>query len=430
MPGGTVEVCPGTHPVAVLEVTKEVTIRGAPVPATDPLPTLTTAGERVGLILNGSVTVRDLRMVLDYDSLPVDPSAAALVIDDAHDQVLVEDVEIDVLSVGVGALTSQSSVAGAQATLNRAAVTGGQYGARVLVGDTVGEDSPVEISNTELSGQIVAIQVEGFGPTTSRVRLDSLVVSAPDSALAVRATNLGTGTGPRVDVLNSSLAGAVAYFGGASGLIQNNDIGPCTFQFCVRVFGTTVTGGTQPEPIRILGNRITLATASATGRGIWLSNASAGPFQVNGNQLTGVDVSAADRTDPLVYSYIVAGIRVEDAFVAGEMNANAISSADAGISADSAFLVTGLDNVITAVRVGVLAEIAGVANIHSSDVTDYLIPIGPGPSYSIGVLTCNYWGSATGPIGVDLAVGAATYTPFATASVAGTSTTTCSGGVP
>jgi hypothetical protein len=46
------------------------------------------------------------------------------------------------------------------------------------------------------------------------------------------------------------------------------------------------------------------------------------------------------------------------------------------------------------------------------------------------VLTCNYWGSATGPIGVDLAVGAATYTPFATASVAGTSTTTCSGGVP
>jgi hypothetical protein len=430
MPGGTVEVCPGTHTVIALQVTKEVTIQGAPVPATDPLPTLTTAGGRAGLILNGSVTVRDLRMVLDYDSLPVNPDAAALVIDDAHDQVLVEDVEIDVVSVGVGALISQSSVAGAQATLNRAAVTGGYYGARVLVADTAGEDSPIDISNTELAGQIVAIQVEAFGASASRVTLDSLVVSGPDSALAVRATNLGTGTGPRVDVLDSSLEGAVAYFGGASGVIQNNAIGVCTFQYCIRVFGNTVTGGSQPEPVRILGNQIPLATASATGRGIWLTNASSGPFEVNGNQLTGVDVSGADRTDPLVYSYRIAGIRVEDPFVAGELNANAISSANAGISADSAFAVTGLDNVITAVRVGILAEFAGVANIHSSDVTDYLVPIGPGATYSIGALTCNYWGAATGPIGVDPIIGSSLYTPFATASVAGTSTTVCSGGVP
>ena len=48
--------------------------------------------------------------------------------------------------------------------------------------------------------------------------------------------------------------------------------------------------------------QIALATANATGRGIWLTSPSSGPFEVNGNQLTGVDVPAAVRTDPFAYA--------------------------------------------------------------------------------------------------------------------------------
>jgi hypothetical protein len=71
-----------------------------------------------------------------------------------------------------------------------------------------------------------------------------------------------------------------------------------------------------------------------------------------------------------------------------------------------------------------------VITAHRNDFLDYVVPITSSPaapaafapSLAAHSLTCNWWGSAGGPIGVLPGVNVAAYTPFATAPIANTAT--------
>ncbi len=89
------------------------------------------------------------------------------------------------------------------------------------------------------------------------------------------------------------------------------------------------------------------------------------------------------------------------------------------------------DNQIAHTYLGiVIMQSADVLTAVRNDITDYVIPVANSqppftvgaPPVAAGSLTCNWWGSASGPIGMLPGMLVASYTPFATAPIAKTLT--------
>jgi hypothetical protein len=251
------------------------------------------------------------------------------------------------------------------------------------------------------------------------VDIDDVVVTADLGVFATRAT---AGVGGRVDVTNSTFSGgALWYQSGATGLIQGNTIDCGHSAACIRVRSGANTSA--PEPLRVIGNHLTGATRDA----LRLTELDAGPFEIRDNQLDG-SWAGGDRTDPFSYSFRGSGIRVENTQAAGVVTGNLITGAYQAISVDGGSAgVSAQDNTIATVWSGVSVANGGQLSVHSSDITDYLVPIGTDDAFAMGDLTCNWWGDAGGPIGVDPGIAADVFTPWALGSVAGTSITSCSG---
>jgi hypothetical protein len=368
-PGGTVTVCDGTHTVQNVPVLKPVTIEGE----AGFRPTLTLAGAAWGIVLDpgpGTATIRNLRFDANYTN-----NSRAIRVNENHDQVVIDDVQLDVGGDGrSGVFVFQSINAGARTVISNSTITGGSEGVFVFNG----------------SG-----------------------AQAGSSA---------------VDVLNSTITGqnwnAIQYNRGASGLIQGNTLSSCGPRACIRVTGPDDPTRIQVEPMRVIGNAIS-ATTNETQVGIVLDASYGQTFEIRDNVISG-DPVTGDPSLPESYSFHGNGIRVENPTATGDITGNSISSAYHGITTDGGTTpLTALDNFVDAVWAGVRVVNGGQMSIQSSDLTDYLVPISTDGLFGSGDLTCNWWGDIGGPLGVDAGIAADVYRPWALTSIAGTSASEC-----
>ncbi len=227
------------------------------------------------------------------------------------------------------------------------------------------------------------------------------------------------------DVLRNTLSdhtfGAIQLQMGAIGRIEGNVIDGCGPTLCIVANQTT--------HVEILGNRVTSGeTGTAISVSKWRANPG-GDFHIVGNELIGIDGGSG------AYAFTV-GIAVHgwsgEAF-AGTVSDNVVSNAEIGIRyTESNIVMQGSGNVLNNVGTGFVSSNIQTAIIRSSDIRDYLVPMNGYDDVSqinSSDLTCNWWGAATGPQNVPAGVNPTVYTPWATAPVAGTSTTECSGGL-
>ena len=360
MVDGIVEVCAGTHTLATTGLINKAITLEG---ASGTRPTLTTvAGNNFVLATYFDSGIATVRNLV----LESGPAFGAFVFSEPYSDTFLDDVDILVTDPGsMGIVAGRTLVPNARATIHNVSVTDGNWGVRGL-------------------------------------------------------------EGARIDVLNSTFTGqgrfGIGYFWGASGLIQDNTISPCGEEACVRVFGPG-GGYAQAEPLRIIGNQLTATAADQTLWGLFVSPGDQ-TFEIRDNSVIGVP-PVGDRTQSGTYSFTQTGIRIQSPAAAGDLSGNTLFGVRGGILMNFGTVsTTGLDNVITAVRSGVSVRSGGLLSIHSSDITDYVNPIGVDQGTSD--LTCNWWGDAGGPIGVDGAIAPGVYTPWITTGpVAGTSTTSC-----
>jgi hypothetical protein len=419
MEGGTIEVCDGTHTVAGVTIDKGLTIEGA----SGVRPTLTTAGAPIGLDvgwelqpLTDPVTVRNLRLITDYG---VNSSGATILrLGDRVGQAVVEDVDVEVVFGGSGIFVRNGQVPGSTVLIQNASFTGGPaFGRNGLYLRHDGDGSTVEVRNSTFHDLKRDILIQAGQVTDSRTIVDNVTATGGEQ-LGVWAL----GADPLVDVLNSSFTGkAVLLQNGASGLVQNNVFTGCPIDACIQV-----AGGGQQEPTRIIGNQ--MSPSGTSGRAIFLSELDAGPFEVTDNVIGGV-THGGNRSDPADYTFSE-GISFLNLAVSGDITGNTISGTFVSFVAEGGVGTARVnDNSASASWSPLNAVNGATMTAHSNDFTDYLSAIDPSGPFAAGALTCNWWGAATGPTGVDASIASNVFTPWATTPVAGTSTTTCSGGL-
>ena len=351
IPGGTIQVCDGTHVVQDIRVLKPVTIeaKGPGVPVLDGL------GEAAsGFTVNGiasgagTVTFRGLR----FEHMP----ETAILIDANYDVVLVENSQFfPNADIPNAAGISTHHARGNGITIQNNTFTGGWFG--LAMNDTPGT---VVLNNT-FSGQT-----------------------------------------------NAAISGPIRR-------IEGN-----TFTQCL-----AVCVGVDTEPIDIIGNSfiIDLNTQAEPANAVIGATADASSvITVRDNVITGIG-GAQDPNDRTTWPIVTAvGLAHADLI---EFSRNIITGAAVGLEVNEVHILTGSDNVIDA-QIGISNEAASVS-LHSNDIFGSQSPLVG--SYSSGSLTCNWWGSASGPsFPPHVMIDPLVFTPWATIPVAGTTTTSCTGG--
>ena len=229
---------------------------------------------------------------------------------------------------------------------------------------------------------------------------------------------------PQFDVSNSMFANfsfsGIQYQLQHRGLIEANTVSDCGFAGCIRV---RLTDG-----VTILNNTVNVASARNVRWGIV---ADTGPnLVIQGNVVMGIG-TVADPNDPASYAITTAGIGVGLNGVSPgtpfttTVSGNKVTNARAGIEATNASTISGSDNVIDVVYQG----ISGVPTlarpsitINRSDITRYVVPF---TGRGLTDLTCNWWGSAAGPLNIPSV--ASVYTPWAVAPIANGAGGSCTG---
>lgn len=438
--GATVVVCGLTSPHTVqgVQVDKAVAIEGQ----AGTRPTLTTSGARFGLITafdTGTLAIRNLVVETDWDS--GSSFGSALLIQDPYDQVVVDDVDFSVRLGGSGVLALTTAVAGAHVTIQNASASGGPAGISVFAfGDQQITNAVVDVQDSDISGA-TPVQVFDLALTGElSASFDNVNISGSGNGLSAFVANTQDGPGPVVHFRNSSFTGGAAWYqSGASGDIESNTFDDCQHRTCIRVAGP-FSGQSQAQPVRVIGNTITATFPDQHETAIWFTGASgfAPNFEIQGNQIVGVVAQPGDRDDPTSYSFRSDAMRIDNPGAAGVVSSNSMSGAYHGITVAGGGSVTGMDNMIAAIHTAVRASDVdiggnvfglGTLRLISSDFTDYVVPISADGAFNTGDLSCNWWGDANGPIGVDAGIVADVYTPWATNPVAGLSITSCSGGL-
>lgn len=162
-----------------------------------------------------------------------------------------------------------------------------------------------------------------------------------------------------------------------------------------------------------------------------------GTNTITGNEIVGIGQDGGlDPDNPMRFPITTAGIEVND-FAVATVSANSIRDAFVGLSFGFHVAVTGTDNVVNDVAVGIQAVTFSTPDdpanvtISSSDFTNYVRAMDVSSLPSEAVLICNWWGFAAGPTaGPENPIAAnGVFTPWATVPVAGTTTTECFGGL-
>lgn len=218
-----------------------------------------------------------------------------------------------------------------------------------------------------------------------------------------------TGTGEHFPILVLNVSGFPT---AGEYLIEDNVLDGCGEGHCIVTDGTTVA--------TVRGNHLTAYPADGTVSGI-RSAALSGPGDdvIEDNFVTGS----------------LEGITVNGGGAVAVVSRNTVSDVHFGLGVLNGAVVTaGIDNVFSNVGHAVALTTGpsgtGSATVNQSDFTNvHVSPVFFDDPGAIADLTCNWWGSAGGPDLTGIPAGIE-LVPFAESPIAGTGTTTCSGGLP
>jgi hypothetical protein len=264
--------------------------------------------------------------------------------------------------------------------------------------------------------------------------------SRPDAWVLVRRTvsqggfaGVFAAGAPTMDVVDSrfswQVASSIQFQNGSSGSILRNEITGCGGSGCIRARGA----GTLNISDNVIRSARAAGAAPSMPRVAILAGGQA--VQVTGNDIAGV--GAYDAANPATYPYDF-GIAVEafGAPAVGVVNGNRVSDAARGVSvygsASGAAHAAGVDNVFSRVHTAVTSGGGGTMTLRRNDFTSFVAPVavlspveGVPMPFGTGDLTCNWWGAAGTPAGMDPAVPTGAYTPTATQPIAGQSGVSC-----
>ncbi len=488
IPGGTIEVCDGTHVVEGMVIDAPVTIQ----PETGAAPVIQNNTDSASFWVDGVVTGTVQFQNLAFDNQSPATRSYSIRPRGTYDQVIVDNSTFSVSPVGSGGVRgSASTVSGSRITVLNSSFAGGafavladgavldvsnstfndqtdraaqyQFASGVFQGNTmtncgglacvrpfqsditvigntitgVGQStalfsssSNVEFTDNVMSGDFTFSVVQLQGQSTGRV--EGNTISGCSSRGCVRVL------GGNIDFINNQLADAttgvdpfnhnlILFTSGATGRIEGNTIDGCGVGSCILVAGGAV--------VHVVSNDITIHEAHGTRFGIdgfggFDPNdpASTPPtLFIEDNTIVGVGgTSGTDPDNPNAYAIKESGIKIENG--TATVFRNSVSNARGGLLAVNGGTFTdGSDNVVDQVLSGLASFNQSSATIRSSDFTNYRVALEG--EFAAGSLTCNWWGSILGPVNAQ-GVNQDVFTPWATTPVAGTSTTTCSGGQP
>ena len=427
--GGTIRVDPGTYVVDSVTIDKAVTIE-----STGGRPFIHNDQARISFYISGqtsgSVTFRGL----DFAVTP--GLTNSILMWDGFNDVLVEDCDFDVTDGRAGVEAGSPGDGDGHVIVRNSSFHGGELGTFVYLGTTL------DVEGSSFSGHTfggIQYQAGAFGTIEDNdigpcgwygcVRIFASQVDAVGNRLTESRTD--------VDGFYHNL---VIYSAESTGTVSGNDFDGCGLGQCVlsiRNSDLTVDGNTftiYPDQ----GTRFAIAVSDGFGGTLADVSQFAASITATDNVIRAAPGSTVgDRNDQWSYALKFGAMLVENG---GTLRAyrNTVENADAGIvlaesnpngvSGSDGGTLEGSDNAISLVRMGLAVWGSSQADFRSNDITDYVVAIAEGGRDEPSDLTCNWWGSASGPSAVQSWTDPTLYTPWATSPVAGSSTTVCSGG--
>lgn len=431
--GGTIRVFPGTYVVDAVEITKPVTIRahsGRPLIRNQDQP------YSFGIfdLPAGTVTFQGLDFAL------VPGSRSSVNARFVYPDVVVDGCSFDATGGTTAVEAGFNNTGEGRVLVSNSSFTGGVLGAFGFRGGILEIRSS---TFTQQSNRSVNYQSGSVG-----------VVEDNDMSLCGNRGCIFALSGASVDITGNRFAQVpttgdgffrhvILFEGDVRGSVINNHFDGCGHGQCFVATFSTVAD--------VVGNTFVIHPDHGTRFAIAVVGVPAGlsrpDFRDHASTVLVTDniiraspgSTVGDRNDPDAYALRHAGMLAENA---GTIHAyrNTIDNANTGVIANESAgggplpagsiggTLIGSDNVINLVHVGARIFNGGVADFRSNDFTDYVHPIFEAGRDEPSDLTCNWWGAATGPANVGGPIDPNLYTPWATAPVAGTSATSCSGG--
>lgn len=270
-----------------------------------------------------------------------------------------------------------------------------------------GAGSGIAVNNGVVAGRRVTVRRSDFVGDHASITAD------PDAGVVTVEDNVMSGRGT-----------SISFAGGVSGRIADNLLTGCGpgGSACIAAGGFVFRPGAAGA-VDVVGNTIEVELAGQLPSGMLIGD---GDHRILDNVIRGIGRDPSAPTPEERFPLTLAGIEVVDGATA-EVSGNRVENAFIGLQFGHPVTVHGLDNIVSDVDTGIQSFPDSEIEIHSSDITDYRMALAAGGPASQQDLTCNWWGDASGPAnaGGDPAI----YTPWATQPVAGTSTTTCDGGL-
>lgn len=217
----------------------------------------------------------------------------------------------------------------------------------------------------------------------------------------------------------------IQYQTGAGGSILRNTIQECGQGGCIRArFASDL----------VIADNVmqTTARVDVFQNGVQLGLVADGEnVRVERNSVIGLG-TIADPANRSTYPIRDTGILVmstNNTVGSARLTGNTVRGAATGIAASVlvnnggiAARVSGSDNKVSETQTAVASVSGGTFDLHRSDFTGYQAAIFSSTVLESGSLTCNWWGSSSGPQNAGN-IDPAVYTPFATVPISGTSVT-------
>ncbi len=407
-PGGTITVCDGTHPVDSVSVGKPVTIEGEGGGANPVVQTTTArAGFFVEDVDSGTVTFRNLA----FDNATAHPpNNYSIYLRTTYDQVVIENAVFTVQGGNTGSVVATgSSVPGAHVSVQNSSFSGGVIGINMsnaavdITTSTFQNHSTFGLWYQNSTGQLDGSTLGPNCGGANCVRVQG--ASADVTVLGNDFTETRTGLAATHRV--------VFVLGGGTGRIEDNDFFGCGGGQCVFGFGGA--------GLEVVNNRLAIDGTHETGMAIDGQGAGT-TLLVTDNTITGVGVGSSG------YGTLHCAIEVEDGAVL-TAHRNTLTNVHIGICGFNGGVVADAqDNLVDNAEFGVGVYGGSQVTANFNDFTN-MVNAGidlPDSDPALSDLTCNWWGSATGPLNPGT-LPTTLFTPWALAPVANTGASGCSG---
>ena len=460
--GGTILVGDGLHSVEGVTLNKPVTIQAVAGAS----PVLQTSVALSTFFLDGYTTGTVVIDELTFDfSTPTGGTTPtrsfAIRGTGTYDQLIVRNSTFNIGPVSRGSVFFfDNTVTGSGALVENSTFNGGVFGVVVF---QAGADTRLDVLNSQFSGNRLL-----YSAASGRVEGSTFENCGSGSCVSVSSGSSG------VEVVSNVFAAPVLtgdggpdlnqlvrFSGSTTGLIDSNTFAGCGFFSCLSVAGAVIVSNNdihhvagQPEfefatIISAFGSvAVTLDNNDIHSCAVFCYNIGLGSTIEIRNDT--VDVPAGHGTSTVLTVHVfddptapMNNLIFEDNVVTGSggelglsvfdtdltINRNTFTQMDVGMEVGTGLThvttVSGRDNAFSQTGTALSIGEGTSVDLSFNDFTGQVTDIG---FAGIGTnLTCNWWGNIAGPqnaVGIPVEV----YTPWATALVAGTSATTCTGG--